>query len=60
VGKFFSVKAILGQLPYLVDLGDGDGKVKVQTDERLNVGVDGFRFREGARKLGPADRPYPW
>jgi hypothetical protein len=40
--RFLSVKTIRGQLSYLIDLGAGHSDVKVQADQRLDIGIDGL------------------
>jgi hypothetical protein len=58
VWKFLSVKAILGQPSYLIDLGDCDcdSEVKVQTDQRLDVGVDGLASDDAKAYSGVAEQ----
>ena len=38
--EFFGVKAILDEGADLIDLIDGHGQVEIQTDHRLDVGVN--------------------
>src|SRR5579864_2043605 len=38
--KFFCVKASLHQLSGLIDLVDSHGQVEIETDQRLDIGVD--------------------